>query len=269
MAHRDVPCFPERLDDDIAEANPVRFLAACVDELDLKSCGVHRAVPAATGRPGYAPSDLLNLYLYGDLSRLRSSRRLEQETHSKVALLWLLKKLRPDHKTRADCRKDNLTPIRQGCRPFTLRCKQWDLFGADLVALDGSTCRAVNATERNFTPAKLTKLLAPIDERVAASRKALERSDDQDNRGTVGGAHVDALAAQIEARTQMRNWNSSARRMARMIGPRRRPSVRRAPGSRSASTPSSSGGTSALMRRRLAGAVRSRRSARARKAGGG
>jgi transposase len=72
----EVICFPERLDDYIAEDNPVRFIDAFVDKLDLGACGFHRAVPAATGRPGYAPGDLLKLYLYGYLYRLRSSRRL-------------------------------------------------------------------------------------------------------------------------------------------------------------------------------------------------
>ena len=107
----DVIVFPERLGDYIAEDNPVRFIDAFVDELDLVACGFQRTVPAATGRPGYAHGDLLKLYLSGYLYRLRSSRRLEQETHRNIELLWLLKKLRPDHKTIADFRKNNLTPI--------------------------------------------------------------------------------------------------------------------------------------------------------------
>lgn len=198
----DVILFPERLDDYLAEANPVRFLDAFVDELDLEACGFRRAVPAATGRPGYAPGDLLKLYLYGYLYRLRSSRRLEQETQRNVELLWLLKKLRPDHKTIANFRKNNLEPLRQVCRTFTLLCKKLDLFGAELVAIDGSKFRAVNSKERNFTPDKLKKLIGQIDERVDAYLKELERSDDQDERGTGGGAHAETLAAKIEALKQ-------------------------------------------------------------------
>ena len=198
----EVICFPERLDDDIAEDNPVRFIDACVDKLDLGACGFHRAVPAATGRPGYAPGDLLKLYIYGYLYRLRSSRRLEQETHRNIELLWLLKKLQPDHKTIADFRKHNLKPIRQVCRTFTLLCKKLDLFGAELVAIDGSKFRAVNAKERNFTQDKLTKLLAQIDDRVEAYLKELDHSDQQDDQGTVGGAQAEALAAKIEALQQ-------------------------------------------------------------------
>jgi len=81
--------FPERLDDSIAEENPVRFLDAFVDHLNLTTLGFQRATPAATGRPAYAPADLLKLYLSGDLYRLRSSRRLEQETHRHVEFMWL------------------------------------------------------------------------------------------------------------------------------------------------------------------------------------
>jgi transposase len=198
----EVILFPERLDDYIAEANPVRFLDAFVDELDLAACGFHRAVPAATGRPGYAPGDLLKLYLYGYLYRLRSSRRLEQEAQRNVELLWLLKKLRPDHKTIANFRKNNLEPLRQVCRTFTLLCKKLDLFGAELVAIDGSKFRAVNATERNFTQDKLTKRLAHIDEHIATYLKELERNDTEEDGGTGGGALAEALAAKIAALKQ-------------------------------------------------------------------
>jgi len=198
----DVILFPERLDDYMAEGNPVRCLDAFVDELDLAACGCHRAVPAVTGRPGYRPGDLLKLSLYGDLYRLRSRRRLEQETHRHVEGMWLLQQLRPDHNTIADFRQHNLTPMRQVCRTVTLRCKKLDRFGAQLVAIDGSKCRAVNATERHCTQAKRTKLLAQIDERVEAYLKELDRGDDQDDRGTVGGAQAEALEAKIEALKQ-------------------------------------------------------------------
>jgi len=88
--------------------------------------------------------------MYGSLYRLRSSRRLGQATHRNVKLMWLLKKLRPDHKTIADFRKNNLKPLRQVCREFTVLCKQLDLFAGELVAIDGSKFKAVNAKERNW-----------------------------------------------------------------------------------------------------------------------
>jgi transposase len=180
--------FPERLDDYIAEENPVRFIDAFVDHLNLTTLGFQRATPAATGRPAYHPADLLKLYIYGYLYRLRSSRRLEQETHRNVEFMWLLKKLRPDHKTIADFRKHNLKPMRQVCREFTLLCKQLDLFAGELVAIDGSTCKAVNAKARHCTADKLQPLLPQIDQRVEGSLQELDGQDPQDDAGPPGGA---------------------------------------------------------------------------------
>ena len=57
--------IPASIDDYVAADNPVRFIEAFVDDLDLVAAGFIRSRPKATGRPGYAPGDLLKLYLYG------------------------------------------------------------------------------------------------------------------------------------------------------------------------------------------------------------
>jgi len=59
--------FPEALDDYIAKENPVRFVDAYVDGLDLKGLGFRHALLEETGRPPYHPADLLKLYVYGYL----------------------------------------------------------------------------------------------------------------------------------------------------------------------------------------------------------
>ena len=105
--------FPERLDDWIAEDNPVRAVDAFVDELDLAKLGFEGAEPASTGRPAYHPGTLLKIYIYGYLNRLPSSRRLERETQRNLELIWLTGRLAPDFKTIADFRRDNGPGIRQ------------------------------------------------------------------------------------------------------------------------------------------------------------
>jgi transposase len=71
--------LPEAVDDYVEADNSVRFIDPFVDGLDLTGAGVARVEAKATGRPGYAPGDLLKLYIYGYLNRVRSSRRLERE----------------------------------------------------------------------------------------------------------------------------------------------------------------------------------------------
>ena len=114
--------FPSSLDEYITDDNPVRFIDAFVDQLDLHDLGFTRAVAASLGRPAYQRADLLKLYIYAYLNRLRSSRLLERETRRIVEVMWLRNPLTPDFKTIADFRKDNLLPLQQVCRAFTLLC---------------------------------------------------------------------------------------------------------------------------------------------------
>lgn len=157
--------------------NPVRFLDVFVEKLDLTTLGFTHATPADTGRPPYDPGDLLRLYLYGYLNRIRSSRRLEREASRNVEVMWLLRKLRPDFKTIADFRQANRGAITEVCRTFTVLCKRLDLFGGELVAIDGSKLQAVNSKARNFSDAKLTRLLKEIDAKIDAYLKQLDRQD--------------------------------------------------------------------------------------------
>ena len=91
--------LPENLDNFIDENNSVRVLEAFVDVLDLEGLGFMGMVPRATGRPAYHPSVMLKLHIYGYLNRIHSSRRLEQETHRNIELMWLTGRLTPDFNT--------------------------------------------------------------------------------------------------------------------------------------------------------------------------
>src|SRR5438874_10866266 len=108
--------LPHSLEDYVSEENPVRVIEVFIEELDLAALGFSGMTPAATGRPGYHPSTLLKIYLYGYLNRLQSSRRLEREAQSNIAVMWVGGRLAPDVKTVADLRKDNVGAHRAVCR---------------------------------------------------------------------------------------------------------------------------------------------------------
>src|SRR6476620_7183436 len=186
--------FPPSLDEYITDANPVRFIDAFVDQLDLPNLGFTRAIASRLGRPAYHPGDLLKLYIYGYLNRIRSSRLLEREAQRNIEVMWLLKKLMPDFKTIADFRKDNLQPIQKVCRTFTLLCKQLGLFGGELVAIDGSKFKAVNSRKRNFNDKKLTQALEQIDAKISEYLQALDTADSQ------APARPDLTAAELRER---------------------------------------------------------------------
>ncbi|MGI9293641.1 MAG: IS1182 family transposase [Pseudomonadales bacterium] len=172
--------FPERLDDYIAEDNPVRLVEAFVDELDLKALGFKGVEARATGRPAYHPSTLLKIYVYGYLNRVGSSRLLERECQRNVEMMWLTHRLAPDHKTIAEFRKNNGQALGGVCREFVELCRRLGLFTQALVAIDGSKFKAVNHRDKNFTKKKMKTRQERAERHIA---RYLAELDDADRSG--------------------------------------------------------------------------------------
>ena len=189
--------LPEVIDDYVAADNPVRFIDAFVDGFDLKAAGFGRVEAKPTGRPGYAPGDLLKLYIYGYLNRVRSSRRLEAECHRNIEVIWLLRTLKPDFKTIADFRSDNRAGFKRIFREFVILCRRLDLFGRELLAVDGTRIKAVNNKDRNFTMGSLQKFIEAADKKLEDYLKRLDAGDAEER--ATGGSRVKNLVEKIEA----------------------------------------------------------------------
>jgi transposase len=198
LAREQLILFPESLDEYITADNPVRFIDAWVDTLDLAALGFSQTLPAETGRPGYDPRVLLKLYLYSYLNRTRSSRKLEQECQRNVEVMWLMRKLSPDHKTIADFWKDNHTAFKEIFKAFCLLCRELELFGGELVAIDGSKFKAVNSAKRNFTQTKVTQYLAEMEQRLKAYLKELDQADQAETPAVTPRRSAAELQAKIE-----------------------------------------------------------------------
>ena len=158
------------------------------------SCGLK---PRRPGGPATIPSDLLKLYLHGYLNRVRSSRRLEAECRRNLEVMWLLRGLRPDFKTVADFRRENAPAFKVAFRRFVYLCRQLDLFGRELLAVDGTRLKAVNSQERNFTREKLKTMLRHADERLAGYLAELAKADDQEGGSAAGSPPTTNLAEKI------------------------------------------------------------------------
>ncbi len=204
--------LPEAVEDYVGADNPVRFVDVFVDGLDLSALGFVRARPKATGRPGYHPGDLLKLYVYGYLNRVRSSRRLEAEAHRNVEVIWLLRLLKPDFKTIADFRRDNRAAFKKVFREFVVLCRQLDLFGKELLAVDGTRIKAVNNKNKNFTKKTLAKFIEQADARLEKYLARLDEGDDAET-GLPGGGREDDLAGKIariaERRDKLKGYLST------------------------------------------------------------
>jgi len=169
--------FPDRLEDWIGEDNPIRVVDLFVDEIDLAELGFGRMAPASTGRPGYHPSVLLKLFIYGYLNRVPSSRALEREAGRNVEVMWLTGRLAPDHKTIADFRRDNGPAIRKTCAQFVELCRRIGVLKGECIAIDGSKFKAVNNRDKNFTKGKIASRIAHLEASIDRYLKEMVRID--------------------------------------------------------------------------------------------
>jgi len=113
---------PMTPDDYVDDNNLCRVIDAFVDKLNLAEMGFKYAVTSSTGCRPYAPGDMLKLYIYGYMNRIRSSRRLEAEAKRNMEVIWLLNGLVPDDKTICNFRADNRKALKEVFRMFNKLC---------------------------------------------------------------------------------------------------------------------------------------------------
>jgi len=135
----------------VAQDSVVRVIDAFVDALPLEQLGFIIKGKIKNGAPAYPAKDLLKLYYYGYLNKVRSSRKLEREAITNLEAMWLIKGLRPGYKTIADFRKDNKKGLKNVFRSFNQFLLRNDLFDAKLIAVDGSKFRAQNSKKLSST----------------------------------------------------------------------------------------------------------------------
>ena len=164
------------LDQIIDEDNEVRLIDLFVGSLSLSEFGFKTEF-IENGRPAYHPSDLLRLFIYGYLNRIRSSRQLEKECKRNLEVMWLMRGLVPDHNTIANFRKDNPKAIQKVFRATVQLAKHFDLIGGQLIAGDSTKMRAQNSKKNNFNEKKIERHIAYIDAKLDEYNNVLASED--------------------------------------------------------------------------------------------
>ena len=91
--------LPASVEDYVSPDNPARVIDAFVDSLDIIKAGFTKSKPrkeGPKGSPAFDPSDMLKLYLYGYMNRIRTTRKLENECRRNLELIWLLNGFNPN-----------------------------------------------------------------------------------------------------------------------------------------------------------------------------
>lgn len=196
--------IPTTLNEAISADHPVRVIDGFVDSLDLREMGFSRVVAEEMGRPSYAPDDMLKLYIYGYVNRVRSSRALEREAGRNVEVMWLVRGLTPAFKTIADFRKDHPKPIVEVCRNFIQFCRKLSLVGGTLIAIDGTKIEAVASRKQVITPKNVAKKMAVLDGKIAAHLAAMDQADLEEQTNGVAAMDKAAVAEALRVLREKR-----------------------------------------------------------------
>lgn len=148
------------IQEEVAENSPARFIEVFVDSLDAGKLGLIRSEPAHTGRLAYALQNMIILYLYGYLTGVQSSWKLEWECGRNVELFYSPNLLHQDHNMIADFQKDNRKVLKKVFLVFVRARRDIKLMDAETLCLDGRTIRAVNSQAKT----------APADRRASLRR---------------------------------------------------------------------------------------------------
>jgi len=152
------------------------------------------------GRPAYHPKDLLKLYLYGYMNRIRSSRQLERATKINIEVMWLLKGLSPDHNTISNFRKNNQKAIKKVFRASVSIAQAFELIGGKLIAGDSSKFRAQNSKKNNFNQKKIERHISYIDNKLAEYENILQKTEE--NEGNQSKKDIEKIKKEIEKHKQ-------------------------------------------------------------------
>ena len=173
------------LEDPISKDNPVRFIDAFVENIDLKTLGFELRTLKKEGRPSFDTKIFLKIYLYGYLNGLRSSRKLEKECLRNIELQWLLCGLLPNYHSISDFRKDNPSSLKKLFKVFVSFLKDADLIAGETIAIDGTKSRAHNSKKANFNQKKIDRHLAYIEEKTQEYLDQLAQNDASENSITI------------------------------------------------------------------------------------
>jgi transposase len=171
--------FPQSIEEYVGKEDPVRAYDAFVESLNFVALRIE-IDPEQVGNPEYDPKAMLKLLVYGYSYGVRSSRKLERETHHNLSFMWLMGGLKPDHKTIAEFRRKNKGALKKVLSQCVRVCIDLDLIAGNVLFLDGTKIRANAGRGRSHDQAHYEELLAELDRRIEELVEESERVDEQE-----------------------------------------------------------------------------------------
>jgi transposase len=177
---RQMQFLPPSIEQYVSEDAPVRVYDAFVEALDMVKLGID-IDPSKEGNPIYDPKAMLKLLTYGYSYGVRSSRKLERETHYNLSFIWLMGGLKPDHKTIAEFRRKNREALKKALVQCVQLCVRLDLIAGNVLFVDGSKIRGNASIKNTWTKEKCQQVLAKAEKKIEEAISEAEALDEEES----------------------------------------------------------------------------------------
>lgn len=172
--------FPESLDQYVGPDHPVRAYDAFVDALDFTQLGIELD-SGKVGNPQYDPRLMLKLLLYSYSYGVKGSRKIEREVHNNLSFIWLIRNLKPDHKTIAEFRRKNKKALKTALKLCAQLCLKLGLIEGNTLFVDSTKVRA-NAGKSNDRQVEwYAEQLKKVDSKIKHLMDECERIDQSES----------------------------------------------------------------------------------------
>lgn len=194
--------LPPTIDGLVPDDHPVRFVAEFVEALGSEVWQDFAVDPdgESMGAPAYDRRALLCVWLYGFMTKVRSTRKLENACREQLPFIWLTGMQQPDHNTLWRFYKENREAMRGLLKQTVRTALRTGLLDWTLQALDGTKVGANAAGERTMNAERLKRLLERTDEAIAELEAQNEAGE-----GSQAAHLPQALASKQALREQVRS----------------------------------------------------------------
>jgi transposase len=190
--------FPQRLDDVIPIDHNVRLMDDILSRLDWSKW--EAAYDLRRGQPPIPPRVIASVILYGNLTRIRSSRKLEEALQIRLDFRWLVEGRTIDHTTISNFRRSNADALRDTFVQMGMLARQLGWMTLEVLAFDGTRVRASNRRRGSRTPDELRKMkeeLAAKFKELEAKAAAADSADEEVLGGTDNETQSDELKREL------------------------------------------------------------------------
>lgn len=171
--------FPRRLDDAIGKDHNVRLLDDILGRLDWSKW--ESGYELRRGQPPFHPKVLASVILYGLLTRIRTSRALEESLHVRLDFRWLVEGRSIDHTTISEFRRKNAAALKDTFVQIGLVAREMGWLPLETLAFDGTRMRANNRRTGTRTPDRLREMKKELAVKFAELEAKVAAADAQED----------------------------------------------------------------------------------------